>query len=92
MQHDNAPPHASIDDAEDVAAGYLNKRTSITLEAQPPNSPDPNILDLELFAGIQSLQFETTLRRIEELIQELKEAYEKYSPQSIDKNFLTLLK
>ncbi len=52
MQPDNAPAHIPTDDKELITAGYRSMRTTITLDAQPPNSPDFNILDLGMFVGI----------------------------------------
>ena len=92
MQHDNAQAHLTKDDADVVAAGYRIKRTRITLEAQPQNSPNFNILDLWLFAGVQPLQYQAVPRKVEELIEAVKKAYKEYDAQPIDDNFLTLLK
>lgn len=35
---------------------------------QPPNNPDINVLDLGLFNAIQTLQYQTAARNIDELI------------------------
>ncbi|CAM9858498.1 unnamed protein product, partial [Ascophyllum nodosum] len=41
----------------------------------PPNSPDTNILDLFFFNSIQSLQDRTTLRTVDELIEEVRRVF-----------------
>ena len=92
MRHFNAPAHVATDDADVGSAGYGSKRTRITLEAQPPNSPDFNILDLGILAGIQSLQYQAAPRNVEKLIEAVKKAYKEYEPQGIDDNFLTIMK
>ncbi len=92
VQNENAPAHVATDDADVVPAGYRSKRTRITLEVQPPNSPDFYILDLVLFAEIQPLRYQAAPRNVEELIEAVKEAYKEYEPQRIDDNFLTLMK
>ncbi len=92
MRYNNARNHVATDGMDVIAAGYRSKRASIALKAQPPNSPEFNILDLGLFAGIQSLLYQTDPRNLEELIRAVTEAYKEYESQHIDDYFLTLMK
>lgn len=55
LQQDNARTHAFVGDVDVGVAGHRNM-SSITLAAQPTNSPDLNILDLGFFRNIQSLR------------------------------------
>ena len=49
---DNAPAHISPADAEFLAVANMIDGWDISLCCQPPNSPDLNVLDLGLFAGL----------------------------------------
>ena len=77
MQHDNAPAHVATEDAWAVAAGCRNKRSTITIDAQPPNSPDFNLLDLGMFASLQSLQYDAAPRNFAELVKAVNDAFRK---------------
>ncbi|CAN0029650.1 unnamed protein product [Pylaiella littoralis] len=57
---------------------------------QPPNSPDTNILDLGFFNSIQSLQDRTTPRTVDELIAEVKRAFDAQAPATLGKVWTTL--
>ena len=74
VQQDNAPAHRINDDPDIVAAGTADD-WNIRLINQPPNSPDTNILDLGFFNSIQSLQDRTTLRTVDELIEEVRRVF-----------------
>lgn len=52
MQQDNASSYVHVDD-DDFAIAGRRHRSEITITAQPPNSPDFNILDLGFFRAIQ---------------------------------------
>jgi AraC-like DNA-binding protein len=54
IQQDNAKTHVSPNDPEFLEAAAAGG-WDIRLVCQPPNSPDTNILDLGLFAALQSL-------------------------------------
>ena len=63
IQQDNAPAHPKVDDAfmlSEVAKLWTEDEVNvltpgkIEFYAQPPNSPDTNILDLGFFNAIQS--------------------------------------
>ncbi|ETI36170.1 hypothetical protein F441_17525 [Phytophthora nicotianae CJ01A1] len=57
IQQDNATPHISPSDPDDLAAGTADG-WNIRLSYQPANSPDTNTLDLGLFASLQALQLQ----------------------------------
>ncbi len=63
MQHDNAPAHVSTEDI-DVVAARTRGRSTILLDPQPSNSPDCKILDLGMFAEIESLRYEAAPRNV----------------------------
>ena len=88
MQQDNAPAHRITDDPDIVAAGTADG-WNITLMNQPPNSPDTNILDLGFFNSIQSLQDRTTLRTVDELIAEIRRAFEEQSSATLGRVWTT---
>lgn len=50
----------------------------IRLVCQLANSPDLNILDLRFFNSIQSIQYKTTLRTLEELVDVVDKAFQDY--------------
>lgn len=62
------------------------------LDSVLDNSPDLNVLDLEMFTGIQSLQYNSALTNIEELVAAKDQAYDDYSYWSINETFITLQK
>ena len=47
----------------------------ITFNYQPPNSPDTNTLDLAFFRAIQSIQHQKVSKNIDELIDNVHQAY-----------------
>lgn len=66
IQQDNARPHCSVDDEEVVRAGPENG-WNIKMICQPPNSPDFNVLDLDFFNAIQSLQHKESRTNIDDM-------------------------
>lgn len=91
MQHDNAPAHVASDDKEVIEAG-IKGRSTILLDPQPPNSPDFNILDIEMFAGIQPIQYEAAPRNVQVFVSAVRNVYTDYDPMSIEDKFITLQK
>ncbi|XP_021717027.1 uncharacterized protein LOC110684897 [Chenopodium quinoa] len=79
IQWDNARPHQVPKDEEFKAACIANG-FNIQMVFQPAQSPDLNVLDLGLFNVIQSLQYQSFPRKIEELIEKVYEAYEWFDP------------
>ncbi|XP_047961430.1 uncharacterized protein LOC125206185 [Salvia hispanica] len=89
IQQDNAKPHISTTDPQFEEAANSNG-FKIQLICQPPNSPDTNILDLSFFRAIQSLKDKKPCNNVDELLQNVREAYEELTPQTLNKVFLTL--
>ncbi|RHY15621.1 hypothetical protein DYB25_005404 [Aphanomyces astaci] len=87
LQHDNATPHASITDAELEAVSTDGWK--IVLRRQPPNSPDLNALDLGFFASIQSLQYKSMSRTVDDVIRSTLAAFEELSYEKLESVFLT---
>ncbi|XP_057771833.1 uncharacterized protein LOC130991537 [Salvia miltiorrhiza] len=61
-----------------------------SLIKQPANSPDTNVNDLEFFRAIQSLKDQKPAKNVEELLENVKAAYEEYPPEKLNNVFLTL--
>jgi hypothetical protein len=89
LQQDNAPSHVPPHD-EQFAAAVAQTGLDIRIMSQPPNSPDMNVLDLGLFASLQSLIDETNPTNIEELIESVHQEYRDYDPIILNRVFLTL--
>ena len=83
IQQDNARPHIHPDDPQFLAAAAMNG-LQLRLKKQSPNSPDQNINDLGFFASIESHRQEETSNSLDELIAHVKQAYENYSPETLD--------
>ncbi|KAJ0391581.1 hypothetical protein ATCC90586_010674 [Pythium insidiosum] len=89
LQHDNAKPHVDASDPEVVAA-LTEGGWDGSIHPQPANSPDFNVLDLGFFASLQSLQHRKKARSIEELVDNVDEAFRELPMTNIDRVFLTL--
>lgn len=89
LQQDNARPHIDGSDTQFQAAATTNG-FNIKLVFQPPQSPDLNVLDLGLFNGFQSIQYQSFPKNLDELIERVEEAYEWYEPKAINHCWLTL--
>lgn len=89
LQQDNARSHVSVDNAEVAQAGRRN-RSVVSLTAQPPNSPDFNILDLGFFRAIQALRYKTNASSTQELVEAVHAAFVAFEPQKLDDNFVSL--
>ncbi|ETW04757.1 hypothetical protein H310_03905 [Aphanomyces invadans] len=74
LQHDNAIPHGSITDA--VLEGVSTDGWTFKIRKQPPNSPDLNVLDLEFFASIQSLQYKKMSRTVDDVVRNTMEIFD----------------
>ncbi|ETV96217.1 hypothetical protein H310_10407 [Aphanomyces invadans] len=66
LHHDNATPHAAITD--ELLATVFTDGWTFVVWCQPPNSPDLNVLDLGFFASIQSLQYKSVSRTVDDII------------------------
>ncbi|KAF0706049.1 hypothetical protein AaE_014278, partial [Aphanomyces astaci] len=88
IQQDNASPHRCVT----TELLHANEVIGITIENQPPNSPDFNVLDLGFFNSIQSLQHQKSTRSIEELIGAVESAFYSLPSDTLAKTFITLQK
>ncbi|KAH9136838.1 hypothetical protein AeRB84_018170 [Aphanomyces euteiches] len=88
LQHDNATPHRSVDDA--VLSPCCTDGWTFRVSCQPPNSPDPNVLDLGFFASIQALQYKVSSRSVDDVIRATLIAFETLSSEKLSDIFLTL--
>ncbi|KAK9714174.1 hypothetical protein RND81_06G076700 [Saponaria officinalis] len=61
-----------------------------TLECQPPNSPDLNILDLGFFRSIQKIQYEKVPKSVSALVDAVTKAYDECNPKCLHYNWLSL--
>ncbi|XP_021715297.1 uncharacterized protein LOC110683258 [Chenopodium quinoa] len=89
IQWDNARPHQVPRDEEFHAAcnayGF-----NIEFIFQPAQSLETNVLDLGLFSVIQSLQYQSFPRNLDELIQEVARAFEELDPVLNKYTWITL--
>lgn len=81
-QHDNAPSH-NLNEYPDVVRECTVGGCDVKFISQPTNSPDLNILDLGFFNSTQSLQDRTTPRTIDDLIAEVKTAFDAQTSQKL---------
>jgi len=63
---------------------------NVSIECQPANSPDLNVLDLGFFNAIQSLQHTRSTKNIDELVDAVKESFEQLHYSKLNNVFLTL--
>ena len=83
IQQDNARPHIAVDDAEFIAASNMDG-FNMRLVCQPAQSPDLNVLDLGFFRAIQSLQYKSFPRNVDELVKSVEDAYEAFDPRLLN--------
>jgi hypothetical protein len=91
IQHDNARPHNIGNEPAFIAACTSHPRFVISLQEQPSNSPDLNVLDLGLFRSLQSLQWRQSPppSTIDDLLRNVRAAYSQYEPWKLYKVFIT---
>lgn len=89
VQWDNARPHKIPNDQEFITAATKDG-FDMKMVFQPPQSPDLNVLDLGLFRSIQSLQYQTFPKDLEELVVKVEEAYDAFDPHVNKFCWLTL--
>ena len=88
IQKDGAKPHILPSNAA-FRTAVSNKGLNVELYTQPANSPDVTILDLGLFRTIQS--FNDCCSKDElELIEAVKNSYDRYPCEQINQVWLTL--
>ncbi|XP_074283945.1 uncharacterized protein LOC141608498 [Silene latifolia] len=86
---DNARPHIKNSDP-DFKAEANKDGWNIELSCQPPNSPDLNVLDLGFFRAIQSLQQRKNAYKLDKLVVEVNNAFEKLEVIKLNYVFITL--
>ncbi|RHY22845.1 hypothetical protein DYB36_013416 [Aphanomyces astaci] len=84
---DNTTPHRSITDA--VLESVSTDGWTFVMRIETPNSPDLNMLDLGLFAFIQSLQLKKVSRTVDEVIRYTLAAFDELSYEKLESVFLT---
>lgn len=89
LQHDNAKPHVAADDPA-VLAACAEGGWRMRLQPQPANSPDFNALDLGFFSSIQSLQHKKKAKTIEDLVNNVDEAFKQLHYSALDRVFVSL--
>ncbi|KAF3660320.1 putative calcium-dependent protein kinase 13-like [Capsicum annuum] len=89
IQQDNARTHIQPNN-EEFCRATAQDGFDIRLMCQPPNSLDLNVLDLEFFRSIQSLQHKKTLKSIDDLVATVIKSYEDFSTEKYNYVFLTL--
>ena len=89
IQWDNARPHKIPKDEEFLEATTSNG-WNIQMVFQPPQSPDLNVLDLGLFRTIQSLQYQSFPKNIDELITKVEEAWNEFEVDVNKYTWITL--
>ncbi|KAK9740914.1 hypothetical protein RND81_03G070500 [Saponaria officinalis] len=89
IQQDNAKPHIQNNDLDFMAATNSDG-FHIQLVFQPPNSPDLNCNDLGYFRALQSLQSKKAAKTVDELVNEVMQAFTDYSPSKLNNIFLSL--
>jgi hypothetical protein len=91
IQQDNAPAHR-INMVAFEEAWRLLGLTEVELRNQPAQSPDFNVCDLSFFPSIQSLYHKIPgVKDSMTCIEKVKEAFEKYDPNLLNRSFLSLL-
>ncbi|XP_057548274.1 uncharacterized protein LOC130826727 [Amaranthus tricolor] len=83
IQQDNAKPHILINDHafnEEAKKDGFN----IRLVCQLASSPDMNILDLGLFSALQSIQFKSFSKDLNDLIKAVNDAYDTFEPKLLN--------
>ena len=86
MQNTETPAHVLLNDNEIVQADIRN-RCIILLGAQPLISTDFHILVLGFVRAVQSLQYESVARNLEELVNPAQGAFLTFDPRKLDKTF-----
>jgi hypothetical protein len=92
IQQDGAKSHIAENDPEFIRELQRIKGTwNISLLTQPARSPDLNHLDLSFFRALQTDQWKKDqAANVDELIEQVKQAYEEFDPRKIEKGYVTL--
>jgi hypothetical protein len=89
IQQENALCHIRVDD-EEFSRAACEGGFDIRLTCQPSNFPDLNALDMGIFSAIQSLQQMGVTKRVNELIQVVQKAFDRFSNIDSNNKFLSL--
>ncbi|XP_074277539.1 uncharacterized protein LOC141601168 [Silene latifolia] len=89
IHQDNVRPHIKNGDPDFMAATNSDG-FHIELLFQPPNSPDLNCNDLGYFRALQSLQSKKAAKTVDELVNEVMQAFVNYSPSKLNNILLSL--
>ncbi|XP_021742724.1 uncharacterized protein LOC110708806 [Chenopodium quinoa] len=89
IQWDNArPPQVPKD--EEFQVTFHAHDFNIQFIFQPAQSPETNVLDLGLFSVIQSLQYQSFPRNLDDLIKEVARAFQEFDPTLNKYTWITL--
>lgn len=83
LQHDNAPAHSP------AGLFWAGHGLVVTIECQPAQSPDLNVLDLGYFSAIQALQQRKRSKDIEELVTTVEQSFLELEPEKLENIFYT---
>jgi len=89
FQQNNAKLHIDIHDPAFVKATQYDN-FNIHMTNQPPNSLDMNVVDLDFFHAIQSMQHQEAVVTINEVIEIVQHAFKIMSHELTNKVFLSL--
>ncbi|ETV96728.1 hypothetical protein H310_10045 [Aphanomyces invadans] len=89
MQHNNASPHRIKHDEEGLNA-CLSEVCKNMFGSQHPSSPDLSVLDLGNFSPLQSRLFNMPASTLEDLIKNVKTAFENLPSTTIESVFSSL--
>lgn len=90
IQEDNAPGHQSIRRRSNVEALAVQLGINMRMHAQPPNGPDFNILDLGFFRALQATRYTLPRHNKDQLIDAVKQAFDRCPAVKLNRLFLTL--
>lgn len=93
IQHDNAPVHFNKNDAVWINSTQQFRerhRIELTLQDQPAQSPDCNVLDLGFFASLQAYHHKRPpANNIDGLVDNVMACWEQYDPMLLNRTFIT---
>ena len=90
IQQDNPNTHINPNCPTWLEMSQRDARFKFHFKKQPANSPDTNILDLGFFRALQSSQWQLPpARTIDELIDQVQEAWRLYDPVQLDEIWLS---
>ena len=93
LQQDNATPHpppGKDDMLNHRIAEMASRGWDVQFVCQPPNSPDCNVKDLAFFRAIDAIKDTKIAHTIEELMENVREAYQELPMDTCCKVWTTL--